>query len=67
MCVCVRVLLLLLQGDEPLIDPACIDAVVAALQGSPDAVYRCGDGGWGREFPVPHLSHPWARSTSEGT
>lgn len=30
----------LLQGDEPLIEPECIDAVVRALQDSPDAVYR---------------------------
>lgn len=29
-----------LQGDEPLIEPECIDAVVRALQDSPDAVYR---------------------------
>lgn len=42
------------QGDEPLIDPECIDAVVRALQDSPEAVYRCvcgiggGGGGWGR-------------------
>ena len=28
------------QGDEPLIEPECIDAVVQALQDSPDAVYR---------------------------
>ncbi|GAB4822245.1 hypothetical protein N2152v2_009291 [Parachlorella kessleri] len=28
-----------IQGDEPLIDPATIDAVVTALQDSPDAVY----------------------------
>ncbi len=29
-----------IQGDEPLVDPATIDAVVTALQHSPDAVYR---------------------------
>ena len=29
-----------LQGDEPLIEPECIDAVVRALQDSPEAVYR---------------------------
>jgi hypothetical protein len=29
-----------IQGDEPLIEPECIDAVVTALQDSPDAVYR---------------------------
>ncbi|PRW32681.1 3-deoxy-manno-octulosonate mitochondrial isoform A [Chlorella sorokiniana] len=28
-----------IQGDEPLIEPECIDAVVQALQDSPDAVY----------------------------
>lgn len=28
-----------IQGDEPLIDPGTIDAVVKALQDSPDAVY----------------------------
>lgn len=28
-----------IQGDEPLIEPECIDAVVRALQESPDAVY----------------------------
>ena len=33
------------QGDEPLIDPHTIDAVVRALQNAPDAVYRCGGGG----------------------
>lgn len=27
------------QGDEPLVDPEIIDAVVAALQAAPDAVY----------------------------
>ena len=32
------------QGDEPLIEPECIDAVVRALQDSPDAVYRWGRG-----------------------
>lgn len=31
-----------IQGDEPLIDPGTIDAVVTALQDSPDAVYRWG-------------------------
>lgn len=31
-----------IQGDEPLIDPEIIDAVVKALQDTPDAVYRCG-------------------------
>lgn len=34
-----------IQGDEPLIEPECIDAVVTALQDSPDAVYRW-VGGW---------------------
>ena len=29
------------QGDEPLIEPEIIDEVVRALQGAPDAVYRC--------------------------
>lgn len=29
-----------IQGDEPLIEPEIIDAVVDALQKSPDAVYR---------------------------
>lgn len=29
-----------IQGDEPLIDPAIINACVHALQASPDAVYR---------------------------
>ncbi len=33
-----------IQGDEPLIDPEVIDAVVTALQDSPDAVYRWGPG-----------------------
>jgi 3-deoxy-manno-octulosonate cytidylyltransferase (CMP-KDO synthetase) len=28
-----------IQGDEPLIDPAIIDGVVLALQRAPDAVY----------------------------
>ena len=30
-----------IQGDEPLIEPEIIDAVVRALQSAPDAVYRC--------------------------
>ena len=30
-----------IQGDEPLLEPEIIDQVVAALQATPDAVYRC--------------------------
>ena len=29
-----------IQGDEPLLEPEIIDQVVAALQATPDAVYR---------------------------
>ena len=33
-----------IQGDEPLLEPEIIDQVVAALQATPDAVYRCTPG-----------------------
>ena len=33
-----------IQGDEPLMEPQVIDEVVRALQDTPEAVYRWGQG-----------------------